>query len=182
VAITRGEDDERTGEWRRDGRAVYYLYRYDTSEPEIRLVERNDAGAWGAPRSFRHLDALPAVPSPDGHHIAYASSEGLYYGTLAGDSSRIVVPGSYRTARLRPTYLGWSADGRTLFYLALDSVSHASIWSIKPDGGAPRLLVRFDDPSRQWHRYGFTAYGGRFYFTLGDRQSDIWSMTVAVGR
>jgi serine/threonine-protein kinase len=182
VAITRGDDDERTGEWRRDGRAVYYLYRYDTSEPEIRLVERNDAGAWGAPRSFRHLDALPAVPSPDGHHIAYASSEGLYYATLAGDSSRILVPGSYRSARLRPTYLGWSADGRALYYLALDSVSRASIWSINPDGGGPRLLVRFDDPSRQWHRYGFTAYGGRFYFTLGDRQSDIWSMTVAVGR
>jgi serine/threonine-protein kinase len=182
VPITSEEDDERTAEWRRDGRALYYLYRYDSSEPEIRLVERNDAGAWGTPRSYRHLDALPAVPSPDGRHLAYASTDGLYYANLAGDSSRILVPGSYRTARLRPLYVSWSADGRTLYYLALDSVSRASIWSIRPEGGEPRLLVRFDDPSREWHRYGFAAYGARFYFTLGDRQSDIWSMAVAVRR
>jgi hypothetical protein len=43
-------------------------------------------------------------------------------------------------------------------------------------------MVRFDDPSREWHRYGFTVHGGRFYFTLGDRQSDIWSMQIAEGR
>jgi len=39
--------------------------------------------------------------------------------------------------------------------------------------GAPRLLVRFDDPARQWHRLRFAAHGGRFYFTVGDEQSDI---------
>jgi len=182
VPLFSGEDDERTGEWRRDGRALYYLYRYDSSEPEVRLIERNDAGAWSAPRSFRRIDALPAVPSPDGHHLAYASSDGLYYATVTGDSSRILVPGSYRTARIRPAYVGWSTDGRILYYLAQDAMSHASIWSIRPDGGAPRLMVRFDDPSREWHRYGFTVHGGRFYFTLGDRQSDIWSMQIAEGR
>ena len=182
VPITPEEDDERTAEWRRDGRALYYLYRYDSSEPEIRLVERNEAGAWGAPRTFRHIDALPVQPSPDGRHIAFTSSEGLYYSNVAGDSARILVPGSYRTARIRPAYLGWSADGRTLYYLALDSLNHASIWSVRPEGGAPRLAVRFDDPGREWHRYGFTAFGGRFYLTLGDRQSNVWSMPMMAGR
>ena len=35
-------------------------------------------------------------------------------------------------------------------------------------------LARFDDPARPWHRYGFRVHGARFYFTLGDLQSDIW--------
>jgi hypothetical protein len=46
-------------------------------------------------------------------------------------------------------------------------------------GSAPRLLVRFDAPDRQWHRFGFTAHRGRFWFTLGDRQSDVWVAEVA---
>ena len=39
---------------------------------------------------------------------------------------------------------------------------------------SPKLLVRFDDPTREWHRFGFKARLGRFYFTVGDRQSDVW--------
>jgi hypothetical protein len=46
-------------------------------------------------------------------------------------------------------------------------------------GGPARLLVRFDDPTREWHRFGFSAHGERFYFTLGDRESDIWTGEVA---
>jgi hypothetical protein len=45
-------------------------------------------------------------------------------------------------------------------------------------GGTPVLKVRFDDPNRPWHRYGFSARGGKFYFTIGDRQSDIWAAEV----
>jgi hypothetical protein len=53
-----------------------------------------------------------------------------------------------------------------------------TIWTVRAGGGPSRLLVRFDDPNRPWHRYGFAARGGRFYFTIGDRQSDIWAAEV----
>jgi hypothetical protein len=39
--------------------------------------------------------------------------------------------------------------------------------------------VRFDDPARPWHRSGFEVHGGRFYFTLGDLQSDVWMTEIA---
>lgn len=42
--------------------------------------------------------------------------------------------------------------------------------------------VRFDESGREWHRYGFGAFGGRFYFTLGDRQSDLWMTSIGEGR
>ena len=59
-------------------------------------------------------------------------------------------------------------------YLALDPSERATIWSVPVGGGMPRLLVRFDDPTREWHRFGFKTRRGRFYFTVGDRQSDVW--------
>jgi hypothetical protein len=77
--------------------------------------------------------------------------------------------------------VGWSDDSRTVYYLAPDPGA-ATIWSVPLAGGAPRLLVRFDDPTREWHRYGFQVRHGRFYFTVGDRQSDIWAAEVASGR
>jgi hypothetical protein len=39
--------------------------------------------------------------------------------------------------------------------------------------------VRFDDPARPWHQNGFRVRGGNFYFTLGDRQSDVWMTEIA---
>jgi hypothetical protein len=61
-------------------------------------------------------------------------------------------------------------------------LDRASIWALDPRTADRKLLVRLDDPGREWHSYGFAALGGRFYFTLGDRQSDLWTATVVVGR
>lgn len=61
------------------------------------------------------------------------------------------------------------------------SVSNARLASALADryrGGAPRLLVRFSDPARPSYR-GVWAYGGgRAYFTIEDRQSDIFVLDV----
>jgi hypothetical protein len=46
--------------------------------------------------------------------------------------------------------------------------------AVPVDGGAPRVVLRFDDPSRPWHRFGFRVRGDRFFVTLGDQESDIW--------
>jgi hypothetical protein len=43
-------------------------------------------------------------------------------------------------------------------------------------------MVHFDDPTREWDRFGFVARGGRFYFTVGDRQSDVWAAEVEPAR
>jgi hypothetical protein len=44
-------------------------------------------------------------------------------------------------------------------------------------GGPPRILVRFDD-ARRSSRPEFTTDGRRFYFTVTDRVSDIWTMKL----
>jgi hypothetical protein len=50
----------------------------------------------------------------------------------------------------------------------------SSIRSVPVTGGPSRLLVRFDDPTRQHTKYGVTTDGRRFYFTIGAQESDIW--------
>lgn len=120
--------------------------------------------------------------APAGDRAAFSSGRGLNLTTTTGDSTRVLVPVNYGGLRLRPSYVSWSDDGRELYYLALDPRDRASIWAVAASGGPPRLLVRFDDPTRPWHRFGFRAHGGQFYFTLGDQQSDIWSVEMTLRR
>ncbi len=170
--------DDRTAEWRRDGAGVYYLHLYDSPEAEIRFIPRDSSGRWGKATTFKRADALPVVLSPDGRRLTVGTSKGLLVMTPAGDSERVLVATSYRAHGLRPTYASWSSDSRTIYYLAMDTLEHASIWGVDPATAKRTLLVRLDDPTREWHRFGFAAFGGQFYVTLGDQQSDIWTASV----
>jgi hypothetical protein len=49
-------------------------------------------------------------------------------------------------------------------------------------GGASKLLVRFDDPSRPSSRPEFATDGKRLFFTIGTRQIDIWAMELIARR
>jgi hypothetical protein len=123
-----------------------------------------------------------ALPLRIEHLVAFTAQGAVWLVGVGGDSARILVPRSDRPGDPLAAYVRWSPDGRTLYYLAVDHADRASIWSVGRSGGAPRLLVRFDDPTREWHRFGFAAHRGRFYFTLGDRQSDVWGAEVEPGR
>jgi len=172
--VTRGPDDERTADWTADGQALVYLHNFNAPDTEIRVLQRTATGDWGEPRTLFRGDAFVPATSPRGRLVALASGGAIKLIDAAGDPLRMVdltrpVPGGPR-----PAYLEWSPDGRTLYYLAVDSADRASIWSVSVNGGTPRQVVEFDDPARQWHRFGYGMRGGRFYFTLGDRQSDLW--------
>jgi hypothetical protein len=49
-------------------------------------------------------------------------------------------------------------------------------------GGAPRLLIRFDDPATDVGRGSFAVTGNRFYFSLEKRESDIWTAEALTRR
>ena len=65
---------------------------------------------------------------------------------------------------------------------AFDAEGRSSIWSISAKGGVPRLLVHFDDPARPSSRPEFATDGKRFFFTLGQRQSDVWTVDLIPAR
>jgi hypothetical protein len=175
--LPTGDGDERGAEWSPDGRGLYYLHNFDSPSAEVRWLPRDRSGHWGMPATVMRIDALPIRVSPDSRWVAFGSAKGLLITAPRGDSVRVLEPVSYRARGLRPTYVSWSDDGRTLYYLALDSLDRTSIWEVDPRTADKKLLVQFD-AGREWHRYGFAQSGGRFYFTLGDRQSDLWTTTA----
>jgi Tol biopolymer transport system component len=177
--ITFGADDERTGEWSPDGRTLYFLRNFNGPGSEVRSISRDKSGRWEPARRVYRGNTLPVVVSPDGRLVAFATGGAVWAMGPTGESPHILVPRSDRPEDPQATYLSWSEDGRTLYYLGVNAAGLVSIWSVGKSGGPSRLLVRFDDPTREWHRFGFSAHGGRFYFTLGDRESDIWTAEVA---
>jgi Tol biopolymer transport system component len=124
-------------------------------------IERGVGGPVGARRARdRILPARGCVAHRPGRRPAEAIGR-CRARRLAGTGARAVEP-----------------DGRTIYYKAFNAAGHSSLWSVAASGGPPRLLVRFDDPSRPSSRPEFTTDGRRFYFTVTERLSDIWSMEL----
>ena len=176
--ITSGAEDERTPIWGADGRTLYYLHNFNGPDGAVRALTRERDGRWSQPRTIFRGHTWPVAVSPDGRLVAFPAEGAVQIMGAAGDSVRVLVPRGDRAKDPSPVYMSWSDDGRTLYYLAVDPTDRASVWAIGRTGGSPRLMLRFDDPAHEWHRFGFQAHGGRFYLTLGDRQSDVWAAEV----
>jgi Tol biopolymer transport system component len=166
------DDIQATGpRWSPDGTSL--LMR--TWSSTLTVIRRNN-GAWGSPEAVAdRMTGSFAEWSPDGQTIAY-SSAGM------GEGLRLVsaTGGNGRTLHVEPEadgpqyYPQWSSDGRHVYFLDLQATG---IHRIPAEGGTPELLVEFD-AARPWHRYGFRAVNGQFYFTLGELESDLWVADV----
>ena len=178
--VTDGSEEGRAPIWSVDGRSLFYLHDFNMPSAEVRIISRSADGRWGRPRTIFRGNAYPTSSSPDGRLVAFSADGVVYLVGSSGDSVRALVSRGDSMAP-RAAYLAWSEDSRTVYYLA-PGPGESGIWAVPVTGGQPHLLVRFDDPNRPWHRYGFSARGGRFYLTIGDRQSDIWVAEVARSR
>ena len=96
----------------------------------------------------------------------------------SGDGDHLVVPRTVGPDGLDPRFVYWSSDARRLYYKAYDAHGRSSIWVVPVAGGAPRLLIRFDDLTRPSARREFATDGKRLYFTIAEPQSDIWTMEL----
>ena len=188
VQVTKVVGDERAASWDPSGRRLALQRDFSGDDPRIDVVTRDADGRWSEPRSLaanvrlgdRSLRCAANTPgkwSPDGRWIVVGcggQTPGLGFFSPESGLAR-VVPGAHAIgSRAAP----WSEDGKSAFYLAGDSTGVRSVNAVPATGGTPRVVVRFDDPSRPWHRYGLGVHGGRMYFTLGDLQSDIWVTQV----
>ncbi len=116
--------------------------------------------------------------SPDGRLIAFCVAGQLRVINPDGTGEQVVVDVRAGDDQPEPAYPVWSRDSQTIYYKAYDRDRHSSIWSVPITGGKPRLLVRFDDPSRRSLRREFATDGQRFYFTVARDESDVWAMEL----
>ena len=178
---TDGTEDDRSPEWSPDGRHLLMLENWGT-RPAVRVVTRTADGRWSRPRTIPIVVGGDTITSglsdwsPDGRFIACGCGEGgIVIAPVDGGPARRLAS-SFSTAGW--AFPQWSADGRTVYYVSEDSGRVVAVVGIPVNGGPDRAVVRFDDPTRPWHRYGFRVRAGRIFFTLGRRESDVWVAEV----
>ena len=175
--VAADSGNQRYPDWAPDGRHLVF-HSDRTGRFELYVVERGQGGRWGAPRQLTRDGGQEARWSPDGGAIVYVRNTGLWVISPAGGAPRLLLETSDPAVRPAPLLGLWAPDGRSIYYKALDAEGRASLWSIPAEGGQSKLLVRFDDPARPSSRAEFATDGKRFYFTIPERESDIWQMEV----
>jgi len=67
----------------------------------------------------------------------------------------------------------YARDGRTIYVQGDNRDGRSGVWAIPVAGGAPRLVIAFDDPALV--ATGFLSVGpDRLYLTVSQYESDIW--------
>jgi Tol biopolymer transport system component len=184
--VTTGSVQFRSPEWSPDGRMLAIVKAPFSPARETDIVTRDAAGRWGAPRTLVK-GADEGKWAPDGRAVltqrgGFGAPPSLEIVAVGGGEGRTVMSVRDPTTDVAPVgcyACAWSADGRVVYVVGRDPRDQSvGIWSVPAAGGTPRLAVRFDDPSRPLHPFGFRVRGGRFYFTIGDEQSDVWMTEV----
>lgn len=176
--VTSDPAHDMYAEWSPDGRHLVF-YSIRTGNYELYVSERTSPGRWKMPQRLTTQGGTASDWAPDGESIAYMGPEGLHLYSFADSGSRVLlrhferggVSYSIRSVRYAP-------DGRTLYVKVSDENGRPSFWELSATGGSPRQIVVFDDPTRPSSRQEFAADGKRLYFTVDNRQSDIWVMDV----
>jgi serine/threonine-protein kinase len=172
--VTSSPLQEAQPQWSPDGRAITYNIFPANG---IWIARRDSAGVWQKPTERWPFGSWPAW-SPDGHWIAFTS----YFlgGSLmvmgADSGAAHIVLDSAKTPGVFTGVPLWSSDSRSLYFKSLDPAGAAAFWSIPVTGGPPTLLVRFTDPARPSYRPEWSIGSGRMYFTIDERQSNVWVM------
>jgi Tol biopolymer transport system component len=179
-----GHDEQHTPVWSPDMRHVLF-HRPVNGQDQIFELTKNADSTWGQARQLTKRGAFGGRWSPDGASLAYvAPPRQVRMMDPSGDgeaTSRILFE-SDTLARLRPVAIRWSPDSRTVYGKTFDAHGEAAIWALGVAGGAPRLVVKFDEALRPTRRPEFAVDAKRLYFTLAESESDVWVMTVAPRR
>jgi dipeptidyl aminopeptidase/acylaminoacyl peptidase len=191
IQVTSGSEQYWAPRWSPDGRTLSIVKAPLSPNRETDLVSRDSRGHWGSPRTLLKGGGL-APFAPNGHWVVTATGgvalPSLEVVAVAGGEHRVLLAVQDPATDVAPvgpyTYVcAWSSDGRAVYFVGRDPKDGIlGIWRVPLAGGPARAAVRFDDPERPWHRNGIALQGDRFYFTLGDRQSDLWMAEIPTAR
>jgi serine/threonine-protein kinase len=169
--------------WLPDGSIIY-----DVLPDTFFIIKKNPARPteWGKPKLL--IRGLILGMSYDGRHLAVGAGPGVVCAKCPlgayvanGDGSNPVqipsVPALDSVLAVAGTLL-WSRDSRHLYFSIREKDGSSSIWQLPVNGDMGKRVVHLTSPDHQFYRTNLDADTKNFYFPLGERQSDIWTMEL----
>jgi serine/threonine-protein kinase len=171
--------------WTADGNALTYFVAPD-SMFLVKRISRNP-DRWGKPSLL--VRGATMAYSPDGQEalvgvqtdnvICSACPAALYAMKPDGSEKRPLLAAKELPKVVASAGNIWyGSDSRRVFLPIRERDGSSSIWQLPLHGNPEMRLVHLTDPGRQFYRAAISADAKNFYFALGDRQSDIWTMEL----
>lgn len=77
-----------------------------------------------------------------------------------------------------PGQVVWSRDGKHAYLRSCERDGTSSIWQMPINGDKEKRVLHLTDNGRQFCDFFLDVDDTDFYFNIGDRQSDIWTMEL----
>jgi Tol biopolymer transport system component len=182
VQITHDSGQNRIAFWAPDGRSLAFQKGADLPSQSSQIVSRDAADRWGPARVLLKGGDV-SVPSPDGRRVLTLTNRGELVTVPVSGGPPTPVNLSKVAAPAHGFIWTWSSDGRMIYFVGKSQTGNESgIWRVPAGGGSPRIIVRFDEPSRYLLRPWIRVRDNRIYFTRGDFQSDVWMTEISERR
>ncbi len=163
--------------WSPDGRRLgFWSGREGVNHSYV--VERTGSG-WSTPERVATEGGGPYW-SPDGTRFAVSGEGSVRMMTSGATRVDTIMRAGVRVGGVAyaARSLNWPPVGGWIYVNAIGDNGVGAYLAIRPTGGVPRLIVRLDDPSRPSGRTEFASDGTYLYFTIDNRQADVWVMDV----
>jgi len=169
--------------WMPDGSVIYNVL-----PDSFFVVRRNPAKPteWGKPKLL--VRAAIISLSWDQKHLALGGGPGQFcndcpfalYVAEADGRSPVHIPSvpEIDSTIAVPGTLVWSRDSRHLYFSMTAKNGSSAVWQLPVNGDPPRKLVNLTASNHQFYRTNLDADSRNFYFPLGERQSDVWTMEL----
>jgi Tol biopolymer transport system component len=178
VRLTDGPEEEQHPTFSPDGLRIAFHIQ-DAARAEVFVMSRESDGAeWGTPQLLTPGGGSHPRWAPDGDRIVYDMGNAIGVVTLEGEETLLLegaVAGFDGIAKP-----DWSRDGRFIYFSGIAASGSQALYSIAAAGGQPRLLVRYDDPTKQVFIWGFSVGDGKVYLTVSEYESDIYVMDLTL--
>ena len=170
VRVAPGDDNGPF--WSPDGKRLGFFSAGGDLETGTYAVERTESG-WSAPQPWADGPLL----RPDGRaRIAWSPDSIVERSVDDGSTTLLWARQSASDPTPRRLRVHRTPDGTRIYFQGIVGTTSPrfGIWEVSMGGGTAREVVRFDDPDRLPLWGGFATNGTHLYFTLDERQSDLW--------